>query len=209
MLKRWRVAFNPSTENFQYRHLWVLLLGLPIHFWNEGALKAIRGALGCFISLDLYKVPSTGVHAMDWNSFTVELKEVGISLHESTIDSLIWIGGDLSGKLSIKNFYDAILSTQNLLIWQGWKINLWKWDFPLKVTLFFWLDLENILLTWDNLQLQGWNGPSIFLLCNHQTKDISHLFIHYVFASSVWAKCAQLLNLNFSWAGHSLSHCMD
>ena len=52
MLKQWRVAFDPSTENFQYRHLWVLLLGLPIHFWNEGALKAIREALGRFISLD-------------------------------------------------------------------------------------------------------------------------------------------------------------
>jgi hypothetical protein len=52
MLKRWRVAFDPATEHFQHRHLWVLLPGLPLHFWHEGALKAIGNTLGRFISLD-------------------------------------------------------------------------------------------------------------------------------------------------------------
>jgi hypothetical protein len=52
MLKRWRVAFDPITEHFQHRHLWVLLPRLPIHFWTEGAMKAIGNALGRFISLD-------------------------------------------------------------------------------------------------------------------------------------------------------------
>jgi hypothetical protein len=52
MLKRWRVAFDPSTEHFQFRHLWVLLSGLPIHLWNEGALWAIGDSLGKFIALD-------------------------------------------------------------------------------------------------------------------------------------------------------------
>jgi len=52
MLKQWRVMFDPLTNDFQYRHLWLLLLGLPIHLWNEGDLKAIGEALGNFISLD-------------------------------------------------------------------------------------------------------------------------------------------------------------
>jgi hypothetical protein len=51
-LKRWRIAVNPETEHFQHRHLWVLLPGLPLHLWNEGAFKAIGNALGQFISLD-------------------------------------------------------------------------------------------------------------------------------------------------------------
>jgi hypothetical protein len=46
MLKRWWVAFNPVTEHFQFCHLWVLLSGLPMHLWNEGALRAIGEALG-------------------------------------------------------------------------------------------------------------------------------------------------------------------
>jgi hypothetical protein len=52
MLKRWRLAFNPDTDFFQLRHLWVLLLGLPLHLWNEEALRAIGNALGKFITLD-------------------------------------------------------------------------------------------------------------------------------------------------------------
>jgi hypothetical protein len=52
MLKRWRLAFNPETDFFQLRHLWVLLPGLPLHLWNEEAFKAIGNALGKFISLD-------------------------------------------------------------------------------------------------------------------------------------------------------------
>jgi hypothetical protein len=52
MLKHWRVAFDQATEHFQYFHIWVLLLGLPLQLWNEGALRAIGDALGKFISLD-------------------------------------------------------------------------------------------------------------------------------------------------------------
>jgi hypothetical protein len=36
MLKRWRVTFDPTTEYFQFLHLWVLLPGLPLQLWNEG-----------------------------------------------------------------------------------------------------------------------------------------------------------------------------
>jgi len=53
------VAFDPLTEHFQLRHLWVLLPRLPIHLWNEGALKAIENALGRFISLDNSSLQNT------------------------------------------------------------------------------------------------------------------------------------------------------
>jgi hypothetical protein len=52
MLKRWRLAFNPDTDYFQHRHLWVLLPGLPLFLWNEGALKAIGASLGTYIAVD-------------------------------------------------------------------------------------------------------------------------------------------------------------
>jgi hypothetical protein len=52
MLKRWRLAFNPETEYFQHRHLWVLLPGLPLHLWNEDSLREIGNSIGQFISLD-------------------------------------------------------------------------------------------------------------------------------------------------------------
>lgn len=52
MLKRWRLAFNPDTEYFPHRHLWVLLPGLPLHLWNKEAIRAIGDSLGKFISFD-------------------------------------------------------------------------------------------------------------------------------------------------------------
>jgi hypothetical protein len=52
MLKCWRIAFNPDSDYFQLRHLWVLLPGLPLFLWNEGALKAIGETLGRFIAHD-------------------------------------------------------------------------------------------------------------------------------------------------------------
>jgi hypothetical protein len=52
MLKHWRLAFNLDTDYFQHRHLWVLLPGLPLFLWNEGALKAIGASLGTYIVVD-------------------------------------------------------------------------------------------------------------------------------------------------------------
>jgi hypothetical protein len=52
MLKRWRLSFDPHSEYFSKRHLWVLLPGLPLQFWNEGALRAIGDSLGTFITVD-------------------------------------------------------------------------------------------------------------------------------------------------------------
>ena len=52
MLKRWRVGFDPVTEHFQFHLLWVLMPGLPIHMWNEGALMDIGELLRKFIAVD-------------------------------------------------------------------------------------------------------------------------------------------------------------
>jgi hypothetical protein len=52
MLKRWRMAFNPDSDYFQFRHLWVLLPGLPLHFWTKEAIRAIGDSLGKFIAFD-------------------------------------------------------------------------------------------------------------------------------------------------------------
>jgi hypothetical protein len=52
MIKRWRLAFNPDTEFFPFRHIWILLPGLPWYLWNVGALKATGNSLGKFIMTD-------------------------------------------------------------------------------------------------------------------------------------------------------------
>jgi hypothetical protein len=52
MLKRWRTCFDPATEFFSFRHVWVLLPGLPLNLWNKNALMAIGNLLGHFLKVD-------------------------------------------------------------------------------------------------------------------------------------------------------------
>jgi hypothetical protein len=35
ILKHWRITFDPSKDYFQFCHLWVLLPGLPLQWWNK------------------------------------------------------------------------------------------------------------------------------------------------------------------------------
>jgi hypothetical protein len=58
MLKRWRLDFNPSTNHFTYRHLWVLLPGLPLQLWNQQALELIGTSLGRFLKVDRHSLAS-------------------------------------------------------------------------------------------------------------------------------------------------------
>jgi len=46
MLKNWRVSFDPAKDYFQMLHVWVLLPGLLVQFWNHGALVAIGNEIG-------------------------------------------------------------------------------------------------------------------------------------------------------------------
>jgi len=53
--------------------------------------------------------------AEEWDHYRALLAELGISL-VNKLDELIWIGGDFSGVISVKNIYEAL---SNIL----WKKN--------------------------------------------------------------------------------------
>jgi len=53
MIKRWRVNFDPALDYFRFRHLWVLLSRLSLHFWHVKSLEEIGNTIGKFISADL------------------------------------------------------------------------------------------------------------------------------------------------------------
>jgi hypothetical protein len=150
-----------------------------------------------------------GAHAIEWNNYTMELSHAGITLQEGAEDKLLWNGGDSSGKLSVRNCYNAILSTQTLPIMSGWKFNLWKWRIQLKIILFFWLATDYNILTWDVLQKKGWVGPGYCYLCREAAEDSAHLFVHCHFTQVVWTICLSSLKLNYSWIGQNLNDCME
>jgi hypothetical protein len=61
-------------------------------------------------------------------------------------DELKWTGGDSSGRISVKNAYEAIEKKKHVFMIGGWRKSLWSWDCPLKLKLFTWLVVENKVL---------------------------------------------------------------
>jgi hypothetical protein len=116
--------------------------------------------------------------ATEWDYFRWALIDFG-SYIQDLEDELMWIGGDNSGYLTVKNIYLALLSTLGLSRIRGWRQLVWKWDIQLKIKKFIWLAAERKFITWDTLQLRGWEGPSRCYLC------INHLFIHCTFTKSI------------------------
>lgn len=49
ILKRMHLAFEPKIKGIIFMHLWVLLLGLPMAWWNLEAYAAICNHLGIFL----------------------------------------------------------------------------------------------------------------------------------------------------------------
>jgi hypothetical protein len=99
--------------------------------------------------------------ASEWDRYRRALLGTGINLQNST-DTIVWTGGDSSRILSVKNVYNALISTLDYPTVGGWKLNLWKWNIQLKIKLFIWLAGNQKVLTWDTLQRKGWEGPGIF-----------------------------------------------
>jgi hypothetical protein len=52
MLKRWTHLFNPEKDHLRFHHIWVLLSGFPLAFWNLEAFKEIGNSIGKFMYVD-------------------------------------------------------------------------------------------------------------------------------------------------------------
>jgi hypothetical protein len=71
----------------------------------------------------------------------------------------VWVGGDASGVISVKNLYQALIKPLDFHCEKAWILKLWKWPIQLKIKLFLWLAAFDKILTWDVLQSKGWVGP--------------------------------------------------
>jgi hypothetical protein len=101
----------------------------------------------------------------EWDLFTIGVSQEWITLQADEEDKIIWIGGDSSGKLMVKNCYYALISIQYFSVMIGWKTKLWRWRIQLKIILFFWLAIEHYIITWEVLRKRGWMCPRICHLC--------------------------------------------
>jgi hypothetical protein len=124
-----------------------------------------------------------GTLAEEWNNFTKGLTTAGVYLGEEN-DKLLWAGGDASGKITVKNIYLALVSTQNFQSAPKWIQKIWSWDIQLKIKLFTWLTISRKILTWDGLQKRGWEGPDICIFCKRNSESLEHIFINCVLQNS-------------------------
>jgi hypothetical protein len=152
----------------------------------------------CSLSLGL-----NGTLAEEWNNFTKGLSTAGVYLGEEN-DTLLWAGGDASGKITVKNIYLALVSTLNYQPAPKWIQKIWSWDIQLKIKLFTWLTISRKILTWDGLQKRGWEGPGICIFCKRNSESLEHLFINYSFTKQLWAMLKYLLNLKRIWSGEDI-----
>ena len=71
-------------------------------------------------------------------------------------------------------------------IWKKiWTLNLWP-----KVGLFAWLVIKGCILTCENLQKRGVQGPSQCYMCFQGKETMSHLLDNCPFAAAIWDKGA-------------------
>jgi hypothetical protein len=120
-------------------------------------------------------------------------------------DTLLWMGRDTSGRILVKNIYEAIENKKKNKEIGGWRKALWSWEVPLKLKLFNWLMIENKLLTWEILQRRGFVGPGWCILCKKNRESISHLFADCHFTCSVWERIFFKLNFLGAWTGDSMN----
>jgi hypothetical protein len=150
----------------------------------------------------------SGNLAGEWEGFCRALSGAGVQLQNKE-DELIWMGGDRSGSLTVKNIYLALAKKKWPNVIGGWRRHMWKWDMVQKIKLFIWLSIENRILTWDTLQRKGWQGPNICHLCTKEVESVYHLFVSYNFFREVWIKINKVFNILTAWEVSTLSGCFE
>ena len=101
----------------------------------------------------------------EWEEYVTMLKSNFIHLEETREDKLVWtknpVNGDFTAKLGYKTWAEEKFQGET----KEWWKQLWKAKGPLKAKITLWQSLNNKILTWDNLQKRGWNGPNRCTLC--------------------------------------------
>jgi len=73
--------------------------------------------------------------ALEWDTFHYPLINNDIQLTKKH-DQIIWMGGDESSILTVKNAYEAMEKKKWVFVIGGWRKALWSWTCPLKIHLF-------------------------------------------------------------------------
>jgi hypothetical protein len=145
---------------------------------------------------------------VEWHNFRCDLINSWI-LFQDKPDALIWTGGDQTGIISVKNVYLVVEKLKWIHTTRIWRKALWSWDCPLKIKIFIWLEVENIILSWDVLQRRGFIGPSYCIFCKKDREKTHHLLVDCEFTSTVWGKLLLHNTSLGTCSGNTLVDCLN
>ena len=90
------------------------------------------------------------------------------------------------GPISAAKGYDSLSQINNSGEHNLVLNTLWTLKIPSKLICFYWLLVNERILTWDHLQSCGFSGPSRCVLCERNCEDIIHLFLLCPFSVKIF-----------------------
>jgi hypothetical protein len=85
-----------------------------------------------------------------------------------------------------------------------WWKTIWKYKCPLKSRIFMWLALNNMILTWDQCQRRGKEGPGRCPLCKEAEETSYHLLMTCEYTKLVWKEIGTIMGYNVVWVGATI-----
>ena len=107
-------------------------------------------------------------------------------------DEVIW-GDNPNGSYYVASGYNYLWCLREKPSW----VKAWLSGLIPKINIFYWLALQNKILTQNNLIKRGHVMPNRFILYKNQLESGNHLFIHCSYSREVWDFLTQ--DLGISW----------
>ena len=117
-----------------------------------------------------------------WHNYLKTLFDNHIKSFERE-DEILWCINSAGGKYTPNLEYIVAREEDDLLEPQWWHTTISKMNCPLKIILFMWLALSNIVPVWDILKI--YEGPSMCLLCKNNNESITHLFVNFSYLHKI------------------------
>lgn len=125
-----------------------------------------------------------------WHTLLNILQQIWINNND---DFPVW-KWKKSDFFSVKTMYDFI---NDKGVRSKHAAHIWKTKCPLKLKIFLWLLDMNVILTRNNLQQRGWQGPSRCILCGTATEIVTHFMAECTYTKMIWMEVAHQPDIQF------------
>ena len=130
-----------------------------------------------------------------WTDYVAGLSGAGIRI-TGFDDELVWDYSKKTDSLFARDTYNCIVSSSSGPATSPVDAYIWNKSLPNKISCFIWLAVRYRILTWENLQKKGKQGPGICVLCNANGETVEHLFTKCAVWKMVAEQVCDHLNLH-------------